>query len=102
LAKLEKFDALAARALLEKAIAADPNHPLSHSALAQAWSALGYESKAAEEAKRALDPSANLPREQRLAIEGNYREFARDLPAAIEIYRTLSNFFPTTLSTRCI
>jgi len=97
LEKLEKSDALAARALLEKAIAAYPTHALSHSALAQAWSALGYESKAAEEAKRALDLSANLPREQRLAIEGNYREFARDLPAAIEIYRTLSNFFPDNL-----
>jgi serine/threonine protein kinase/tetratricopeptide (TPR) repeat protein len=97
LARLEKLDALAARDPLQKAIAADPNHALSHSALAQAWSALGYDAKAAEEAKRALDLSTNLPREQRLAIEGNYHEFSRDLPAAIEIYRTLSNFFPDSL-----
>ena len=34
LEKLQGFDALAARGLLEKAIAADPNHALSHSALA--------------------------------------------------------------------
>jgi tetratricopeptide (TPR) repeat protein len=74
LARLEKLDALAARDLLEKAIAADPNHALSHSGLAQAWAALGYDAKAVEEAKRALDLSANLPREQRLSIEGNYRD----------------------------
>jgi serine/threonine protein kinase/tetratricopeptide (TPR) repeat protein len=97
LARLEKLDALAARDLLGKAIIADSNHALSHSAQAQAWSALGYDAKAAEEAKRALDLSANLPREQRLSIEGNYREFTRDLPAAIEIYRTLNNFFPDNL-----
>ena len=94
LAKLEKFDALAARDLLEQAVQADPNHALSHAALAQAWSALGYDAKAGEESKRALELSADLPREQRLSIEGNYREFLRDLPAAIEIYRTLNNFFP--------
>jgi eukaryotic-like serine/threonine-protein kinase len=94
LAMLEKFDALAARNLLEQAIKADPNHALSHAALAQAWSALGYDAKAAKESKRALELSADLPREQRLSIEGNYREFLRDLPVAIEIYRTLNNFFP--------
>lgn len=97
LTKLEKFDALGAQNSLEKAIAADPNYALSHSALAQAWSALGYDAKAAAEAKKALDLSTNLSREQRLTIEGNYHEFSRDLPAAIESYRTLSNFFPDSL-----
>src|SRR5207248_6555509 len=57
LAKLQVFDALAARNLLEKAIAADPSHALSHSALAQSWSALGYDAKAQQEAKNALDRS---------------------------------------------
>ena len=97
LAKLERFDALGARDLLEKATAAAPNYALSHSALAQAWSALGYDAKAAAEAKKALDLSTSLSREQRLTIEGNYHEFSRDVPGAIEIYRTLSNFFPDNL-----
>src|SRR5580700_8860429 len=97
LAKLQAYEALAARDLLEKAIAADPNYALSHAALAQAWSQLGYDKKAEEEAKKAFDLSANLTREQHLSVEGRYREFAHDFPAAIEIYRTLRNFFPDNL-----
>jgi serine/threonine protein kinase/TolB-like protein len=97
LAKLEQFDDLAARDLLEKAVAAEPGHALSHAALARAWSALGYDAKAAEQAKRALDLSANLPREQRFSIEGSYRQMTHDGGGAIEIYRTLSNFFPDNL-----
>jgi serine/threonine protein kinase/Tfp pilus assembly protein PilF len=97
LEKLQTFDALAARDLLEKAVAADPNHALSHSALAQSWSVLGYDARAQEEAKKALELSTNASREERLSIEGRYGEFANDLPATIEIYRTLSNFFPDNL-----
>jgi eukaryotic-like serine/threonine-protein kinase len=97
LAKLQAYDALAARSLLEKAIAADSNYALSHAALAQAWSQLGYDKKAEEEAKKAFDLSANLTREQHLSVEGRYREFAHDFPSAIEIYRTLRNFFPDNL-----
>jgi tetratricopeptide (TPR) repeat protein/TolB-like protein len=97
LAKLQAYEGLAARDLLEKAIAADPNFALSHAALAQAWSQLGYDKKAEQEAKKAFDLSANLTREQHLSVEGRYREFAYDFPAAIEIYRTLRNFFPDNL-----
>jgi serine/threonine protein kinase/tetratricopeptide (TPR) repeat protein len=97
LAKLQAYEALAARDLLEKAVAADPNHALSHAALAQAWSQMGYDKKAEEEAKKAFDLSANLTREPHLSVEGRYREFAHNFPAAIEIYRTLRNFFPDNL-----
>jgi tetratricopeptide (TPR) repeat protein len=97
LAKLQAYEALAARDLLVKAVAADPNYALSHAALAEAWSQLGYEKKAEEEAKQAFDLSANLTREQHLSVEGRYREMAHDFPAAIEIYRTLRNFFPDNL-----
>ncbi len=97
LLKLQSFDALAARDLLEKAIAADPNHALSHSALAESWSVLGYIPKAQEEARKALDLSADLSRADRLLVEGRYRELLPDFPAAIEIYRTLRNFFPDDL-----
>ena len=97
LIKLQRFDALGARDLFQKAIAVDPNHALSHSALAESWSALGYDANAQAEAKKAFELSANLPREERLSIEGRYKEFSHDLPAAIEIYRTLTNFFPDDL-----
>jgi TolB-like protein len=54
LQRLRLLDALAARDSLEKAAALDPDHAPTHSALAEAWSDLGYESKAKEQAKRAL------------------------------------------------
>jgi tetratricopeptide (TPR) repeat protein len=97
LERLRLFEAIAARDLLTKAVAEQPDHALSHSALAGAWSALGYESKAQEQAKVAFDLSQDLSREDRLSIEGRYREVLRDWPRAIEIYRTLWNFFPDNL-----
>ena len=97
LAQLHVLNALAARDLLQKAVQADPKHAPAHAALAEAWSALGYDSRAAAEAKRALDLSENLSREERLFVEGRYHEFSRDWPKAIEIYRTLAGFFPDNL-----
>ncbi len=97
LAKLRVFDALGARELLEKAVAAEPNHALAHSALAAAWSALHYDRKAQDEAKKAFDLSANLSREERLWVEGRYRETTHEWNKAIEIYRTLWDFFPDNL-----
>jgi tetratricopeptide (TPR) repeat protein len=94
LAKLRVSENLAARDLFEKVIAAEPDFPLAHSALAATWSALGYENRSAEAAKRAFDLSGNLAREERLSIEGRYRESTRERERAIEIYKTLFEFFP--------
>ena len=98
LQKLQTYDALAARDILEKAVALDPKHALSHSALAESYYALGYEAKAQEEGKKAFGLSGDLSREERLSIEGRYRELSHDLPLAIEIYRTLRNFFPDDIN----
>jgi serine/threonine protein kinase/tetratricopeptide (TPR) repeat protein len=97
LEKLRLFDALGARELLDQAIAADPAYAPAHSALSAAWSALGYDARAADEAKKAFDLSANLPREQRLAIEGRYYEATRNWAKASEVYKTLCNFEPDNL-----
>ena len=97
LAKLRLFDALAARDLLEKAVAADPQHALAHSALAAAWQTLGYDTKAKEEAKQAFTLSSNLPREGRLAVEGLYRQMTHEPEKAVEVYRTLWGSFPDDL-----
>ncbi|MEP6994984.1 MAG: protein kinase, partial [Acidobacteriota bacterium] len=94
LARLRVFDALTARDLLEKAVAADPAYPLAHAALAGSWSVLGYDGKAREQARRAFDLSGNLSREDRLAVEGRYRETDHEWDKAVEIYRTLWGFFP--------
>ena len=97
LAKLRVFDALGARDLLEKAVTVDPAYAPAHSALAAAWSALGYDAKAKDEAKKAFDLSANLSREDRLMVEGRYRETVGEWDKAAEIYRTLWGFFPDNL-----
>jgi tetratricopeptide (TPR) repeat protein/TolB-like protein/tRNA A-37 threonylcarbamoyl transferase component Bud32 len=97
LAKLRVADALAARDLLEHAVAADPNFALGHSALADAWAALGYEQKARQESKQALDLSAGLSHEERLWIEGRDWELNRQWDKAVESYRTLFEFFPDNL-----
>jgi eukaryotic-like serine/threonine-protein kinase len=97
LAKLRVLDAQTARDLLAKAVAGDPNHALSHSALSTAWSSLGYERKAAEEAQRAFEQSAALSREHQLLIEGRYREATHQTDRAIDIYRTLFSLFPDNL-----
>ncbi|HEX5855442.1 MAG TPA: tetratricopeptide repeat protein, partial [Thermoanaerobaculia bacterium] len=97
LARLRVFDAIGARDLLEKAVAADPGYPLAHAALAGAWSALGYDGKARDEARKAFDLSGNLSRADRLAVEGRYRETVHEWDKAVEIYRTLWGFFPDNL-----
>lgn len=97
LAKLRVFEDQAARELLEKAVAADPRHALAHSALAAAWSSLGYDAKALAEAKRAFDLSGDLGRETRLLIEGRFRAMANEWDRAIEIYRSVFTFFPDDL-----
>lgn len=95
--KLRVFDALAARDLLAQSAKIEPNHALTHSALAAAWSALGYDAKSQEEAKQAFDLSSGLSREDRLSVEGRYREATHNWPVAVQIYRTLSGFFPDNL-----
>jgi len=52
---------------------ADPKYALAHAALSTTWSAQGYDVRARDEAKKAFGLSAGLPRENRLAIEGQYR-----------------------------
>ena len=96
-ARLWEFDFIGARDLLVKAVAADPNYPLSHSALSDAWEHLGYRSKATAEAKRALDLSGNLPLSEKLQTEAAYWELSNNLPKAVEVYRSLFQLHPDSL-----
>lgn len=94
LERLHTFDALAARDLLLRAIRQEPGFPLAHTALAAAWSSLGYDARAAEEAAKALELSGSLPREGRLLVEGQHEEARKNWGRAVEIYRSLRAFFP--------
>jgi DNA-binding winged helix-turn-helix (wHTH) protein/tetratricopeptide (TPR) repeat protein/TolB-like protein len=98
IAKLRDFDALAAKDLLEQACKADPKFSLAHVMLAQAWNQLGYEQKRKEEAKKALDLSLDLPRFDRMQVEGDYYESLPDHEKAASIYRALFELFPDSVN----
>ena len=97
LEKLRHYDALGARDLLMKAVAADPQHAPSQAALSAAWDTLGYDAKAKESAKQAFDVSANLPREDRLLVEGQYYEISNQPDKAIAAYGSLFDSSPDNL-----
>ena len=95
--RLRQGDALSARPYLEKAVAADPSHPLFHSGLAAVLSALGLDAQAGQEARRALDSSADLGRVEQLEVEGRYRTIAHEWPRAIQVYQALFTLLPDDL-----
>ncbi len=91
------FDTVGSRDLLAEAVAADPSNAIARSALAAAWSALGYDARAQEEAARAAALASSLPREQRLVVEARARALAGDSKKAVEAYTELSRLFPDNL-----
>ncbi len=84
----------AALLLLERAVQADPGSALIRSTLSRAWSELGYEGRAAAEARAAMARSRSLPMAEKLAVEGWSHEAAKDWPQATEAYRSLWTYFP--------
>jgi serine/threonine protein kinase/tetratricopeptide (TPR) repeat protein len=97
LQRLRLFDALSAVNLLKQAAALDPEFAPTYSGLAEAWFTLGYESKAKDQARRALDLSTRFSREERLLIEGRAHELSGETAQAIESYRALWQMFPDNL-----
>ncbi len=95
--KLQVFDAAAARPLLEKAVAVEPDYALAHSALAEALNFLGYDQKAQEQARKAVSLSAKLSPEDKLSVQARYLELTNQWPAAIKLYQTLWHDNPDNL-----
>jgi tetratricopeptide (TPR) repeat protein/TolB-like protein len=94
---LRRYDALVARDRLERAVAAEPEHPLPHIALSEAFTMLGYDDRAAAEARLGLERGALLSDEQRLLAEGRAAETGREWEKAAEAYRLLWRSRPDTL-----
>jgi eukaryotic-like serine/threonine-protein kinase len=97
LTKLREHDGPAGQTLLAQAVAADPSFPLAHSALSAAWGRLGYDKKAAEEAKRAFELAGRLSREESLRVEAQYYDVSSDWLKASDTYRSLWRFFPDNI-----
>jgi eukaryotic-like serine/threonine-protein kinase len=87
--KLWAFDFTGAREDFTKALKADPNYPLAHAALSDAYWHTGYISKSASEAKLAVDLSKQLPQEQQLLVAGQYAKATQDWNGAVKIFKTL-------------
>ncbi len=94
LAALHAFDPPGGLRLLQRAAAVDPKSAVIHSGLSQAWSSLGYDSRAVDEAHQALALAASLSREDRLAIEGRLFKASKQWDKASEAYRSLWTFYP--------
>ena len=97
LAKMRLYDVLGARELFQKTITSEPGFALGHSALSTAWSKLGYDSTAVEEGKKAFELSDSLPRAERLLVKARYHEVSKQWDQAIEVYRSLFDFFPDNI-----
>jgi DNA-binding winged helix-turn-helix (wHTH) protein/tetratricopeptide (TPR) repeat protein len=92
--RLRRYDAKSARDLLTKAVAQEPGFALAHSALAEAWAALGQDGLAREESRLALEHSARLAPEDRLLVEGRAHEMAAERESAVASYRALAALHP--------
>ena len=94
LTKLRGFHPREARDLLAHAAQIEPKFAIGHSALSAAWMVLGYDDRAREEAKKAVERSAGLSREERLLVEERYREQTKEWAKAAELAGALHTFFP--------
>ena len=97
LSKLRQLDPVGARESLLKAVAAEPDHPLIHAALAEAWGQSGYDEKSRSEARLAASLAGQLPQSEQLWVEGRFRESTHEWDKAIDVYRTLLGFYPDNL-----
>ena len=92
LEKLRNYEPQQARSYLRRAVDIEPAFPLGHAALAEAESELGYDGRATEIAKRAVDLSQGLAFEDQQSIEGRYYAMATKWDQAIGAYEKLYHY----------
>jgi tetratricopeptide (TPR) repeat protein/DNA-binding winged helix-turn-helix (wHTH) protein/TolB-like protein len=94
IAHLRISENLPATDLLQKSLTIEPGFALGHAALADAWAALGYDSRALASAQKALSLSNGLTEDERMEVQGRYYELSHDWAGAIGVYRHLWQDFP--------
>ncbi len=80
--------------VLQTAIQEDPQFALAYSRLAEAESALGYDTQAEQYSRKALELSQQLPLAEKYLIEANHAHVMKDNKKAIEAYENLAKTFP--------
>lgn len=91
---LHRFDPAHARDELLEVIAEAPTYAPAYSHLAQAWSMLGYKTKALVAARQAATHSVGLPQRQRLEIDVQVHRAEYDWPATVAALRQLVDSAP--------
>lgn len=89
LERLRAADALGARDLLQQAVLAEPRYALAHSALAEAWRRLGFDTRATEAAATAVAHAGPLGDGQRLLVEARAHAAALRWQEAVAEYGAL-------------
>ena len=85
---------LEAATSLQAAVKKDPQFALAYSRLAEADSALGYDSEAENSARKAVELSQNLPSAEKYLIEANHFRISKDYAKAAEKYQNLAKVSP--------
>jgi DNA-binding winged helix-turn-helix (wHTH) protein/TolB-like protein len=93
-ARLRVAENLSASELLQQSLTIEPDFALGHAALADAWAALGYRSRALASSQEALSLSNGLPEDERLEIQGQDYELIQDWAGAMDVYKHLWQDFP--------
>ncbi len=78
----------------QSAIKDDPQFALAHSRLAEADSALGYDTDAEKYSRKAVELSQQLPLAEKYLIEANHARIMKDNKKAIEAYENLAKTSP--------
>jgi len=78
----------------EEATTQDPSFALAFSRLAQTYAALGYDDKAEQASRRAVELSDNLPAADRFLIQANHAGILHDTAKAIAAYQELAKVNP--------
>ena len=81
-------------AKFEEATTLDSSFAMGFSKLAQTYAALGYDDKAEQASRRAMDLSDNLPAQDRLLIEASHASILHDTAKAIAAYEQLAKINP--------
>ena len=92
--RLRSLDTVTAVSLLDDVVTLEPGFAPARAALADGLDTLGYESRAAAEADKALALAASLPAGQRLEIESVQLRLAKRLDESAEALRALRRLYP--------
>jgi eukaryotic-like serine/threonine-protein kinase len=95
--KLRRMDAKGSIDPLQKAIKDSPDFALAHSALAEAWSVLGYDDRAKDEEQKALALAGSLTAEEKGLIQGRLYEFSSEWDKAATYYLSLRTLYQDDL-----